>query len=70
MVLRWRLVVSVLVLTLAACGGGGRGVDEDAVGPAPATGKEGDTARARTVVLQQADMPPGWRGAAHTETPL
>ncbi len=63
-------MVTVLVLTLAACGGGGPGVDEDAVGPAPVTGKEGDTARARTVVLQQADMPAGWRGAAHTETPL
>ena len=70
MVLRWRLVVAVLVLTLVGCGGGGRGVDEDAVGPVPATGKEGDTARARTLVMQQADMPAGWRGAAHTETPL
>ncbi len=69
MVARWRLVVTVLALTLAACGGGS-GVDEDAVGPAPAGGKAGDTATARTIVLQQSDMPAGWRGAAHTETPL
>ena len=66
---RWRSVVTVLALTLAlaACGGGGGGSDEDAVGPAPATGKVADTATARTIVLQQADMPPGWRGAAHSE---
>jgi len=72
MILRWRLVVSVLVaaLALAACGGGSRGVDEDAVGQPPATGKEGDSARGRTIVLQQADMPAGWRGAAHSESPL
>jgi hypothetical protein len=69
MVARWRLVTTVLAVTLAACGGGS-GVDEDAVGPAPAGGKAGDTATARTIVLQQADMPAGWRGAAHTETPL
>lgn len=69
MVLRWRLVVSVVALALAACGGGG-GTAEDAVGPAPATGKAGDSATARTVVLQTADMPGGWRGAAHSETPL
>lgn len=70
MVSRWRLVVTVVLLSLlAACGGGGDGDDEDAVGPAPA-GQAGDTARARTIVLQQADMPAGWRGAPHTETPL
>ena len=70
MMSRWRLVVTVLLLSLlAACGGGGGGDDEDAVGPAPATGKAGDQARARTIVLQQADMPAGWRGAAHQETP-
>ena len=70
MVSRWRLVVTVLLLSsLVACGGGGGGDDEDAVGPPPATGQAGDTARARTIVLQQADMPAGWRGAAHTETP-
>jgi hypothetical protein len=69
MVSRWRLVVTVLALTLAACGGGGGG-DDDAVGPAPATGQAGDTARANTIVLQQADLPGGWRGAAHTETTL
>ena len=28
-----------------------------------------DTATARTIVLEQADMPPGWRAPAHTETP-
>ena len=70
MVLRWRSVVTVLVLALAvSCGGGGGGDDEDAVGPAPAGGREGDTATARTIVLQQADMPAGWRGVAHSETP-
>ena len=71
MVSRWRVVVTVLSLSLiAACGGGGGGGDDDAVGPAPATGTAGDTARARTIVLQQSDMPAGWRGAAHTETPV
>jgi hypothetical protein len=69
MALRWRWMVTVLALTLTACGGGG-GTDEDAVGPAPAAGKAGDAGTARTIVLQQADMPAGWRGAAHTETPL
>lgn len=69
MVVRWRLVVSVLALSFVACGGGG-GVDEDAVGPAPAKGKAGDTATARTIVLQQADLPTGWRGAAHSEDPM
>jgi hypothetical protein len=69
MVSRWRLVVTVLAVTMAACGGGG-GDDDDAVGPAPAAGAAGDTARARTIVLQQADMPAGWRAAAHTETPV
>jgi hypothetical protein len=68
---RWRLVVAVVIVSaLAACGGGGGGDDEDAVGPAPAAGQAGDQARARTIILQQADMPAGWRGAAHTETPL
>ena len=71
MVSRWRLVVTVIILSvLAACGGGGGGDEEDAVGPAPATGQAGDAARARTIVLQPSDMPAGWRGAAHTETPL
>ncbi len=70
MVSRWRVVATVLLLSvLGACGGGG-GSDENAVGPAPATGKADDTARARTLVLQQSDMPAGWRGAAHTATPL
>lgn len=70
MVLRRRSVVTVLALSvlLAACGGGGGGDGGgDAVGPAPATGKVGDAATARTIVLQQADMPVGWRGAAHSE---
>ena len=66
---RWRVVVTVLTVALVACGGGDGTDDEDAVGPAPATGQAGDTARARTIVLQQADMPAGWRGAAHSETP-
>jgi hypothetical protein len=69
MVSRWRVVATVLLLSvLGACGGGGGG--EDGVGPTQATGKAADTARARTLVLQQSDMPAGWRGAAHTETPL
>ncbi len=67
-------MVTVLALTLAACGGGGSsgggGGADDAVGPAPAGGKVGDTGTARTIVLQIADLPAGWRGAAHTETPL
>src|SRR5215210_5603479 len=66
---RVRWLVAVLALMLGACGGGG-GTDDDAVGPAPATGKAGDSATARTIVLQQADMPAAWRGAAHSETPL
>ncbi len=71
MVVRWRLVVTVLALALAGCGGGG-GAGDDAVGPGPAggVGKVGDAATARTIVLQTADMPTAWRGAAHTETPL
>ena len=67
MVLRRRFLVTILALALGACGGGG-GTDDDAVGPAPITGQAGDSARARTVVLQDEDMPAGWRGAAHTET--
>jgi hypothetical protein len=73
MVHRWRSLVTLLVLVLgmAACGGGGGGGGEDdAVGPAPATGRAADTARARTIVLEQADMPAGWRGVTHTETTL
>ena len=62
------MVVTVLLLSLAACGGGS-GVDEDAVGPAPVTGIPGDIARANSIVLQQADLPTGWRGAAHSTTP-
>src|SRR5579885_141077 len=61
---RWRSVVVVLGLVLAGCGGGGGG-DDSGVGPAP--GAAGDTATARTVVLQQVDMPAGWHGVAHTE---
>lgn len=70
MISRWRLVVAVLALALAACGGGGEGVDEDAVGPAPATGKAADTARARTIILEESDLPAGWRGVAHSESAL
>jgi hypothetical protein len=62
---RWRWVVMVSALVLGACGGRGGGGGGDAVGPGP--GSAGDTAIARTIVLQQADMPSGWRGAAHTE---
>lgn len=68
MVHRWRSLVTVLALALAACSGGG--TDDDAVGASPATGRAADTARARTVVLEQADMPVGWRGVPHTETPI
>ncbi|HEX2064337.1 MAG TPA: hypothetical protein VHE80_07935, partial [Acidimicrobiales bacterium] len=65
---RWRSMMAGLVLvTAVACGGGG--TEEDAVGPAPVTGQAGDQATARTIVLQQADMPSGWRGTPHTETP-
>jgi hypothetical protein len=64
---RWRSVVVVLGLTLAACGGGGGGTDDASIGPSP--GAAGDTATARTIVLQQVDLPAGWRGVAHTEDP-
>jgi hypothetical protein len=65
---RWRWMVAVLAMALGACGGGGGG-DDDALGPAPSGDKVSDTATARTIVLQQADMPAGWRGAAHSEDP-
>ena len=64
---RWRSVLTVLVVLLPACGGGGGG---DPVGPAPSSataGTAGDAATARTIVLQQVDLPQGWRGVAHTE---
>src|SRR5947208_16885896 len=64
---RWRSVVVVLGLALAACGGGGGGTDDTSIGPGP--GAAGDTATARTIVLQQVDLPAGWRGVAHTEDP-
>jgi hypothetical protein len=68
MVLRWRwVVVAGLALVLVACGGGGTGVRE--LEPAPDEGPMTDTAIARTIVLEEADMPRGWRGAAHTEDP-
>jgi hypothetical protein len=62
---RWRWVIPVLAFSvvLGACGGGGGGGDP--VGPPPAAA--GDAAGARTVVLQQADMPQGWKGVAHSE---
>ena len=64
---RWRWVVPVVALLVGACGGGGS--SGDPVGPPPAAaGAAGDAGTARTVVLQQADMPSGWNGAAHTET--
>jgi hypothetical protein len=67
----WRTAVAGFALVVAvACGGGGGSSDEDAVGPAPVTGQAGDTATARTIVLQQADMPPGWRGAPHSDDPI
>jgi hypothetical protein len=62
---RWRWVIQVVAVSVVAgaCGGGGGGGDP--VGPPP--GAAGDAASARTVVLQQADMPSGWKGVAHTE---
>ena len=66
---RWRSVVMVLAVLLAACGGGGGGGD-DPLGRPPATGSDADAATARTIVLQQADMPAGWRSAVHSETPV
>ncbi|HEX3620836.1 MAG TPA: hypothetical protein VHT97_00815 [Acidimicrobiales bacterium] len=62
---RWRWVIPVLAFAgvLGACGGGGSSGDPVGAGP----GAGGDTAAARTVVLQQADMPDGWRGVAHSE---
>jgi len=66
---RWRMVVTVMALTLAACGGGS-GVDENAVGPAPGTGIPGDIGRANSIVLQQADLPAGWRGVPHSTNPV
>ena len=64
---RWRSVVAVGVVGVvgAACGGGGGGGDPVGGGGAPA----GDTALARTIVLQQADMPQGWRAVPHTDDP-
>jgi hypothetical protein len=64
---RWRSVVVVLGVALAACGGGGGSTDDASIGPGP--GAAGDTATARTIVLQQVDLPAGWRGGAHTEDP-
>lgn len=62
---RWRWVIPVLAVCVVsgACGGGGGGGDPVGSGGGPA----GDTAMARTVVLEQADMPSGWRGVPHTE---
>lgn len=65
----WRSVVAALLLAVAVGCGGGGGAGEDPVGSAPGTGQAGDQATARTIVLQQADMPSGWRGTPHTETP-
>ena len=73
MVPRWRSVVAVLALALAAAGcggGGGTASDEEVVGSPPAVGKEADAATARTIVLQQSDMPAGWRGVPHSEDPV
>src|SRR5436305_304873 len=72
---RWRWVIPVVaVLVVAgACGGGGGGGDpvgappSSAAGAGGGAGAGGDAASARTVVLQQADMPSGWRGVPHTE---
>lgn len=69
MIPRRRSAVVALALVLAGCGGGGGGGGVEELGPAPRPGPAADTATARTIVLQQADMPAGWRGAAHTEDP-
>ena len=68
MILRWRWAVAGLAVLLVACGGGGGGGVQE-LGPVAAAGSVTDTAIARTIVLEQADMPPGWRGPAHTEDP-
>ena len=68
---RWRWVipvVAVLSVSLGACGGGG-GKASDPVGTEGA-GATADNATARTIVLQQADMPAGWVGAVHNEDPV
>jgi len=63
-------MVAGLALVLTACGGGGSGGGSaDPVGAAPRTGRATDTGAARTIVLQQADLPAPWRGAAHSEDP-
>ncbi len=57
-----------MALVLTACGGGGGG-SADPVGPAPQTGKASDSATAHTIVLEQADLPAPWKGAAHSADP-
>jgi hypothetical protein len=68
----WRgVVAAVCLVATAGCGGGGGGGDDDdplAGGPTT-TRPTTDDGTARTIVLQQADMPAGWRGTAHAEDP-
>jgi hypothetical protein len=63
---RWVIPVLALSVVAGACGGGGGGGSDPVGGSA---GAGGDAALARTVLLLQADMPAGWRGAVHTEDP-
>jgi len=69
MILRWRSAVTGLALVFAGCGGGGSGVAELEPAPRPSPGSVADMATARTIVLQQDDMPATWRGAAHSDDP-
>lgn len=69
MSLGWRGVVAVAlgVVVTAGCGGGGGGGDDPLAGGPTTTRPAADGATARTIVLQQVDMPAGWRGSAHGE---
>lgn len=69
MTLPWRSTVAGLALVLSGCGGGGGSHIADPVGPAPRTGRVTDAGAARTVLLEQADLPAPWKGAAHTADP-
>ncbi|MDQ2826859.1 MAG: hypothetical protein M3Y04_07865 [Actinomycetota bacterium] len=71
MTFRWRSTVAGIALALTACGGGGGGggSSADPVSPAPRTGRVTDSGAANTVVIEQADLPAPWKGAAHSADP-